>query len=668
MPSASDILQAYEQEMRRGQGTQILQGPVSLEPPFVPFDPIQGQSDRCLAGGILPPTALKNPVYIQIRPSQSADYSTAVAEQLVLSLALNGPASFEVVGEPGKVRIQLVVEMADKISALSFVRSHYAGSEASGGQDLLLTRHELLRLARSYCLRRTHLLPLRTQFPVEPYRTLGGLAGGLAEGEVFIFQVLLVPVKQDWRGNILRMANAPWFPSPSPFLDLPHLPKHAASKVERPLFAVAIRLGASSLELLDRLERCFLPLYDSPENGLVCVKDDYPAQDLMDRVSRSHGMILNASELAGLAHLPDPQEWESRTLDRARFAAPPPELALTDMLVPLGVNVSDGISREVGLSEEWLTRPTAIIGGTGWGKTTLLVRFATLLDKGYGLAFLDPKGDGAEAFLDLVPAHRLNDVVYFNTADTEFPPGLNVLEASTERDRDRLASDLLVAMRRLFESSWGDRLEWILLHAIRTLLASSGEKTLRDLPRLLVNEDYRESVLATVTDSDLQEFWTQVFPRLPGSALQPVLNKVSKLLGRPLVRNIVCQRNRIDFHQLMREGKILVCNLSKGALGEDVATLLGTVILSRLQLAALARPQGQRKLYPIIVDEFHNYAGKGTDTAALRSFFSEARSFRTPLGQHRYAPSPAMPLTSKPTCWRWRSGVWCERCWRTPMW
>jgi hypothetical protein len=285
----------------------------------------------------------------------------------------------------------------------------------------------------------------------------------------------------------------------------------------------------------------------------------------------------------------------------------------------------------VGISEDWLTRHLAILGGTGYGKTNLMKHaLGPMLEQGYGMAVLDPKGDLAQGFLDLVPEHRIRDVVWFDPTDRNFPPGLNVLQASEHLEDETLTAELMVGLGRLFRgtSEFGPRMSWLLKNAVRTLLASEGEKTLYDIPRFLEDERFRAAILATVKDRELREFWHR--RNLSQTVVDPVLNRLSSFLDRPTIRDIVAQPNRIDFHRIMREGGIFLANLEKGVL-QDAAYILGSFILSRLQLAALARKPGDRKPFPILVDEFHNFAGQGMDTESIETFFSEARSYKAPL-------------------------------------
>ena len=156
-----------------------------------------------------------------------------------------------------------------------------------------------------------------------------------------------------------------------------------------------------------------------------------------------------------------------------------------------------------------------------------------------GFAFLDPAGDAAEEILQLIPEHRIGDILYFNPGDREYPPALNVLESS-EQEHEMLAAELMIGLKRIFHghAEFGPRMEWITRQAIRTLLASDGEKTLRDVPRLLSDENYREGVLKTVGDPDLLWFWKTRAP-FPASVIDPILNRLSAFLDRPTIRNIV---------------------------------------------------------------------------------------------------------------------------------
>ena len=624
------------EEMERGRGgDRLCASPVSLELPFVPFvHNAQGHGEQSVALTARQSVTVADGdlSFLSVRVSAEDDFNQELAEQLILALHPSNPLAFEVIVSTERGSIQIAGTSSDVAAVSQQILAHYPSAEVSPSSDLLREGAEKLSSARTYRLRESHLFEIRKDHAAEPYAALLGLANGLGANEYAVFQVLFVPARHDWRRNILEVSHSPWDPKRSAFVDLPHLPKAAERKVARPLFAVTVRFAASNADLVNRMEGCFLPHFEVEENGFRPLAEEYPIESILKRTTHSHGMILNATELAALIHLPSPEQ-VPEMLVPARMTAPPPSLATENILVPLGINRHRGSEKQVGIPEEWLTRHVAIFGGTGYGKTNLLKLFLKVVERGYGLAFLDPAGDAAKEFLELIPKERIEDVIYFDPADREYPPALNVL-VSSDREQEMLTSELMVALKRLFRgaSEFGPRMEWILRQAIRTLLASRGEKTLRHIPRLLSSEEYRRQVLETVDDPDLLWFWqTRSFP---ANAIDPILNRLSGFLDRPTIRNIVSQPNRIDFHRVLREGKILVCNLSKGILGEEAATLLGSFILTKLQLATMARaelPPSERKLFLIIVDELQNYAGRDSDTAGIRSFLTEARKFRVSL-------------------------------------
>ena len=370
--------------------------------------------------------------------------------------------------------------------------------------------------------------------------------------------------------------------------------------------------------------------FESGDNGLEQVATSYPQQALLGRFTQTPGILLNVRELAALVHLPDPST-VAESVETARFSAPAPKIATQDILAPFGRNAYRGTEALVGISEEQLTRHVAILGGTGTGKTNLMKSaFAPLLDQGYGMAVLDPKRDLAQGFLDMVPEHRLEDVVWFDPTDREFPPALNVMNSSADLTNEDLTAELMLGLKRLFRGSseFGPRMEWILRTAVRTLLDSQGGKTLCDIPTFLEDASYRSMVLTSVHDRSLRDFWQR--RNLSRNVIDPVLNRLSSFVDRPSIRDVVGQPGRIDFRQIMRDKKIFIANLEKGRL-QDAAFILGSFILSRLQLAALSRPPEERSLFPVLVDEFHVYAGQGMDTESIETFLSETRSYRTPL-------------------------------------
>ena len=301
-----------------------------------------------------------------------------------------------------------------------------------------------------------------------------------------------------------------------------------------------------------------------------------------------------------------------------------------------------GTDKTFGIKRNDRRYHTYVIGKTGTGKTTLLLNMMLSdIFSGEGLAVLDPHGDLAEAILDYIPKHRINDVVYFNPSDTEYPISLNILEDTTLDRRHVVVSGLISVFRRIWKDFWGPRLEHILRNSILALLSYPEKTTLLAIQRMLSDTKYRERIVEKIDDPVVKAFWTREFTgyhsRLQSEAMAPIQNKVGQFLTTPLIRNIVGQvRSRIDFRAIMDEGKILICNLSKGRLGEENSSLLGSLIVTKLQLAAMERidtPEDSRRDFYLYVDEFQNFVS----TEIFSHILSEARKYRLNLTiAHQY--------------------------------
>jgi len=281
-----------------------------------------------------------------------------------------------------------------------------------------------------------------------------------------------------------------------------------------------------------------------------------------------------------------------------------------------------------------------VVGKTGLGKTTLL-RNLILQDlaNGSGVGLLDPHGDLAEEILDSIPRSRTEEVVYFNPGDLAYPVGLNLL-ARVPKDEEHLAvSGIVSAMKGLWGDSWGPRLEYILSHAL-SALQDVGSVSILALPRLLTDERFRERVTRRIRDPVPRAFFEREYAswdhRFRNEAIAPILNKVGRLLSSAPLRNILAQvEARFDFDFTLNRGRIFIANLSKGALGEDKANLLGSLLTSQFALAALRRarlPEADRTPFYLYVDEFQSFT-----TDAFLSILAEARKYGLALTlAHQY--------------------------------
>lgn len=274
------------------------------------------------------------------------------------------------------------------------------------------------------------------------------------------------------------------------------------------------------------------------------------------------------------------------------------------------------------------------VGKTGTGKTTLL-RNLILQDliAGRGVGVVDPHGDLAQELLDLIPRRRSDDLVYFDPSDYEHPIGINLFPRVPPRERHLIASGVVGTFKSIWREFWGPRLEYI-LYATIAALQECENVSLLGVQRILVDEHYRKWVINQVKDPAIKSFWAREFAsfdkRFLAEILAPVQNKVGQLLMAAPLRNILGQvKSKVDLRFMMDSGRIFIANLSKGRIGEDKANLLGALLVTQFQLAAMARadtPETERKDFNLYVDEFHNFT-----TDSFASILSEARKYRLNL-------------------------------------
>lgn len=296
-----------------------------------------------------------------------------------------------------------------------------------------------------------------------------------------------------------------------------------------------------------------------------------------------------------------------------------------------------------GIKERDRTRHTYVIGKTGMGKSTFLENLAIQdINNGEGLCVLDPHGSMAEKLLDHIPESRIKDVVYFAPFDGDHPIGLNVLEKVAPDKRYLVANGVMAAFKKLFKDQFSSRMEYILNNIILALLENDGQSLL-GVNRMLIDKEYRKSIVANVTDPTVKDFWEKEYAnytdKFAAEAAPAIQNKVGQFVANPLIRNIIGQKKTsFDIRKLMDEKKILIVNLSKGKVGEGNANLIGSLLVTKIYLAAMSRadagPYELEKLPPFYfyVDEFQNFANE-----SFASILSEARKYNLALTvAHQY--------------------------------
>lgn len=348
------------------------------------------------------------------------------------------------------------------------------------------------------------------------------------------------------------------------------------------------------------------------------------------------GLILNIEELASLFHLPGVSV-DTPSMDYAgsRKGEPPQNLPIQgkveeDDLSVIGKTNFRGEEKIFGIKTPDRALHMYAIGKTGTGKSTLL-KFLAIddINKGRGLAVVDPHGDLIQDVLEYIPDNRLDDVVYFSPADSKYPIGFNLLENTNPEYKNIIASGIVGVFKKIFGESWGPRLEYILRNVVLGLL-DYKKATLLSVLRVLTDTKFRREVVATIKDPVIKDFFINEFERYDQKfrteAVAPIQNKVGQFLSSTTIRNIVGQESStIDVRKVMDEGKILLIDLSIGKIGEDNSTLLGSLMITKIQMAAMSRadtPREQRRPFYLYVDEFQNFA---TDSFAV--ILSEARKY-----------------------------------------
>lgn len=275
-----------------------------------------------------------------------------------------------------------------------------------------------------------------------------------------------------------------------------------------------------------------------------------------------------------------------------------------------------------------------LIGKTGMGKSTLMENMIySDMYAGEGLAVIDPHGDLVQKVLAFIPEHRRPDLIYFNPADLEHPLAFNVLERPDRQNIHLIASGLISVFKKIWIDSWGPRLEYILRNTILALLEFK-DATLLDVQRLLVDKAFRTGLVSMLRDEQVRDFWLKEFeaysPNFRTEAISPVQNKLGQFTSSKIIRNIIGQKqSSFNLKTIMDESRILLVDLSKGKIGEDAARLLGSLLLTQIELHALQRsklPENERRDFYLYCDEFYSFT-----SASFAGILSEARKYKLNL-------------------------------------
>jgi hypothetical protein len=635
------VLERFSAWEHRCRGHLLYPAAVALEPPFVSFPGYRfatprrddGRRETRLSGFFSKAPAVQEATpEPEPEPDWRAPEDLAVMQMTAprseprtadLLRLCRQPTAFEILGTEREVVAQWVTGSAHAARWKRAVES-CAPDTIVYPAVLQLTTAVVVELG----LRTLVMAPLADECV-----DVAAVLDGLGKDELGLFQVLFEPVENDWGTEMQRALT---LESGEP-LDADALKLVRRKLSAGPLFAVVVRLGADA-ETLDRVWEIIADMAGAlsaldGDNGFVPLPNeglppDEHAADVENRLSRRPGMLLNLDELCALVTPP----WDSRCRNLRRNAGrPAPRVSASRGAVSLGVNRFAGAESEVWLSPEHRVRHTHIIGASGTGKSTLLFNMLRQdIERGEGVALLDPHGDLVERVLGVIPAERRDDVVLVDPSDEEHSIGFNILAAHSDFERNLLASDLVSTFRRL-STSWGEQMNSVLRNAILAFLESPRGGTIADMRRFLLDAAFRKSFLGTVADPDVVFYWERAFPQLTGNkSIGPVITRLDEFLSRKPIRLMVSQQeNRLDFADILDHSRILLVKLPQGQIGRENANLLGSVVVSKIQQMAMSRQrmkESERRNFWVYLDEFHSFI-----TPSMAEILTGARKYRVGL-------------------------------------
>ena len=427
-------------------------------------------------------------------------------------------------------------------------------------------------------------------------------------------------------------------------------------KIDQPLFTTSIRFLtiASSYSNQHKIEKGFIAALSPFTNGgyqtlkpirylkITAINNLLLWLYSHRLINVLSNLILSATEVSDLYHFPFTSTTKTENLAKLHSKELPAPLSLkknTSLDIYFAKNTYGGADTPIGLTEDERRRHVYIIGATGTGKSTMLLSMIKQdIDNNKGLAVIDPHGDLTDQIISVIPKERIEDVVYFNPDDISYPMGINLLELTPGlpeeqaiREKEFIAESIISVFQKIYTDKYsGPRMEYILRNTIHTAF-TVPEATLFTIYKLLINTSYRKSVTKNLTDENLKDFWKYEFAKAGDyqkvKMISPITNKIGRFLFSPTAKRILEQgKSTINFDTIMNEGKILLCNLSKGKVGEDNSSVFGVLIMAKIQLAALKRarmkPEARKDFY-LYVDEFQNFA-----TPAFAQILSEARKYK----------------------------------------
>jgi hypothetical protein len=596
---------------------------------------------------------MQNEVILRIRFPYIGEGSTLEHIELfeaflqnVFYLLLRRPEviSFEISVIHGQIRFYIVIprSVADSVKSLFFSVFPNAEIKEIEEYDSLGEIPREVAVGYEAQIVGNEAFSLRTagQLKSDPLNSFFNFLSSLPRSDALLFQLIVDPIDESFEetgggGGMYNISE-----------------KEGISNIKIK-FEVTVRVVYFTTEEksesapFGEIENAFSP-FATDKNYLHVqqLEDSQTAVDGFFNHKMSNASTFSLEELSSLYHFPNP-EGKISGVDWlfARKAEPPmnlPTLANTDEkdLSMFGETDFRGRKVQFGIKREDRRRHLYVAGKSGVGKSRLLEKLiGDDIKAGKGVCVIDPHGDLVQDLFYHVPESRINDVVYFSPSDLDFPIAFNPLENVAREYKQQVTQGLIEIFKKFFGADWTPKIEHVFRFTVLALL-DFKKSTMMGIQKMLTDRAYRQMVIAEIQDQVVKKFWANEFSswseKFDNEAIVPLINKLGQFLSNEMVRNIVAQpKNKVDFSDIMNNEKILLVELSKGKLGEENASLLGSLLITKIEQEGMARAyieQSKRKDFYLYVDEFQNFATKTFD-----NIFSEARKYRLDLTvSHQY--------------------------------
>ncbi len=560
--------------------------------------------------------------------------------------------TFEIVGQPGDIRFYVTVHNKNRELIEKQINGTYPGAIISQVDDVNIFSEEGEVAFASLKLRSSNYSPIKIfrDLAVDPLAVLTSSMAKLAEHEGAVVQIVVAPADNKWRGMgrkyVSKTKKNEADPEKAKFnVDAKSL-ESIENKISKPGFNVSIRIVANAPNkaqaklILDNIKSAFAQ-FSSDQNSFSGDKIRIPFNFMTDFIYRYQPMfkkapILSSEELATIFHFPNKSIETPNIYWLNAKRAPAPQEVPDHGDMYLGKSIFRGQKRDVYMLNPDRRRHTYIIGATGVGKSLLMAQMILQdIKAGRGVCFIDPH-DTFEQILESIPPERVEDVIYFNPANTDRPMGWNIMEAKTEQERHMTVTGFIGLLYKLFDPHQtgivGPRLEHSVRNAMLTVMEADPRATLIEVMRVVQDPGgpYLQELLPKVTDQIVKRFWTEQIAATSefhkSETLDYIVSKFGRFVTNKMIRNIIGQsESSFNFRQVMDEGKILIINLAKGTIGEENSSFLGNLLVPKILAAATSRqdtPAEQRRDFYLYVDEFQNFASPDFGT-----ILSEARKY-----------------------------------------